>query len=172
MVPVLPTQRPHPRFRSLPVCRNETRRSWRAMIGAADAARQAFDCRFGVPEHEWRPRTGIFRRRGGGGHHHRSVADQWLFAIARASSRRRATGGARARRAPCAGGRRAQGHRSGWDTVRAAVRAFGHREDLRGHFDETGQLAHKYKITFQTPSMLSGLYCRMRFHRGLSATHL
>ena len=44
-------------------------------VGAARAARPAFDCRIGVPEHERRPGTGIFRRRDGGGHHRRAVAD-------------------------------------------------------------------------------------------------
>ena len=47
----------------------------REAIGAARAARQAFDCSPAVPEHERRPGAGIFRRNGGG-HHHRAVADQ------------------------------------------------------------------------------------------------
>ena len=80
-------------------------------VGTARAARQAFDRRAAVPEHERRPGAGIFRRRDGGGHHHRPVADQMAvrhraqFELRlQGQGRRRAAGRARARRALCAGG--------------------------------------------------------------------
>ena len=50
---------------------------------AAAAARQAIAGRPAVPEHERRPRAGVFRRRHGGGHHHRACR-----ASARCSSSR------------------------------------------------------------------------------------
>ena len=84
--------------------------------GAARAARQAFDRGAAVPEHERRPGAGIFRRRHGRGHHHRPVADQMAvrdraqFELRlQGQGRRRPAGRARARRALCAGRRRAQG---------------------------------------------------------------
>ena len=50
--------------------------SGRGAVGTARAARQAFDCRVGVPEHERRPGAGILRRRGSGRNHHWLIADQ------------------------------------------------------------------------------------------------
>ncbi len=50
------------------------------------AARQAVHRGASVPEHERRPKAGIFRRRNGRGHRHRAIAIKWLFVIARNSS--------------------------------------------------------------------------------------
>ena len=61
---------------------------WRWQLGAtlsqearicadsATATRQAVDCRTSVPEHERRPRAGVFRRWYGRGNHHRTVTLQ------------------------------------------------------------------------------------------------
>ena len=86
----------------------------------AAAARQAVDRGAAVPEHERRPRAGIFRRRHGRGDHHRALAHplavrhrpQFDLHL-QGASRRREAGRARTRRALCARRLGAQGRQPG-----------------------------------------------------------